>query len=400
MKTTACVIAGSMLLLASTPAAWEARADELLSIFHLRNSIAANDYSLSTHIADRHQWELRSGTSDILGQSLVSEVNPQFPGGSGLRGFIENSMERSDALRSTLYSTNASRQAVKTANFNLLPTISLIGELSRDTSRTSVTGLTGSMDREQASVEAQWVVYSGGANWARIRQSRHTAEAAEWNYLAAERQIFLTNSGVYLEAVSAQKLVHAISKTIRRLKRIRYSTKLQYEAGFASRTDIAQIDAEIASVSTQLEQARATLEQQRIFYRDLVGRDAPRKLVDPKVSHLIPKSRQIAIERALHSNHTINAANSSHYAAIENSKVARGELLPTVTLFATGNTRDNTVVNTDRDYDWSAGVRVNVPLLNLSSHSRYHEARANAIAADFQARDTQRGCRLTPFPVY
>ncbi len=385
MKTTACVFASSLLLLVSNPVTWETRADEFSTVFQLRNSIAADDHLLSTHIADRHQWELRTTASDILGQSLVNGERLHFPGGSGMRGFIESSTERSDALRSTLYSTNANRQAVKTASFNLLPTISLVGELSRDTSRISASGFSGNLDRERASVEAQWVVYSGGANWARIRKSRHIAEASEWNYLAAERQIFLTNSGVYLEAVSAQKLVNAISDTVRRLKRIRYSTKLQYKAGFSSKTDIAQIDAEIASVSIQLEQARTTLEQQRIIYRDLVGREAPRKLADPKVSHLIPKTRQAAVDRALQSNYTINAAVSSHYAALENSNEAKGQLLPKVTLFANGSTRDNTVLNTSmRDYDWSAGIRVNIPLVNFSDRSRFHETRANAIAADYR----------------
>ncbi|MEM7069817.1 MAG: TolC family protein, partial [Pseudomonadota bacterium] len=391
MKVPAGIFASSLaaLIVGSAYAGEHARNPSTLPFF-LRSSISADESPASTHIANRSQWELRNSQPSLLDQTLVGELRPGHTSESSFTGFLTSSTQRSDELLSSLYNSNADRQAVKTAAFDLLPTISLIGEISRDTRRTSVTSSINRERTKQARIEAEWVVYSGGANWAAVRAAQYAADASDWNYLATERQIILSHASIYLETIAAQNQVDAIAKTVHRLKRIRRSTKAQYQAGLTSKTDIAQVDAEIASVSSELAVAKSRLEQQRIAYQDLTGRPAPNRLKEPSLGRLIPKSKDAAVERALQSNHIINAAFATYDAAVENSKVAKGRLLPRVSLFADGSTRDERLVDQDREYDWSAGVRVNVPLVNLGNNSRYHEARARAIAADFQARDTHR----------
>ena len=390
MYTQKNLIAGIIVTLLIFGANSEPSAEEAIARFDFRGSQEINLEPLEQQISNAARWGLRNTRAEILNGSLLyGSIDVPHAQGS-LFGYFRKSINRSSLLRSTIHQANASQFAARAQLYRLLPTLSFTAEIASQGRVSPVAPLRSSTDTQQATITANWTIFSSGANWSAIRAANWDAKVADLNFLVAERQVFFENALIYLELLASHKLLAAVSNTHKRLKKIRYGVKQKYHAGIASRTDIAKIDSEIASVEAQRSSARSSFNQQRIAYKDVVGSDAPKRLKEPKTSHLVSSSKKETLSRALYRNTSIAAAYANKNAATARSNFVRGQYLPKVSLFASGTTNEFDYKRASNDYDWQVGARLTIPLVDFTAMPRYRESRQLALSAGFQAQDTQR----------
>ena len=341
------------------------------------------------------QWQLRqsAGPHDPLllhtaGIPAIFDHEPQ------LRGFISVSLERSDALKAAHLRATADGHAADAAFAKLLPTVSFTADIAHThADRATGRGWVGGNVRDKASITAEWTVFSSGANWAALEASRLTAQASAYGFLAAERHTALTQLDVYLRLLTADRLAASIGDTLARLRKIRQSTQALERAGFASQTDLAQIDAEIHSVRAEYEEARSLRRHQAIAWHDFSGMPAPARLKIPNPSKFMPRDKDAMLATALGGSYRIAEAQSTALASDAHRDAVKRQYLPRVSAYGSLVAGDHTNTAYGDDYDLEVGLRLNVPLVDFAAMPRYREARARAQADWFAARDTDRTIR-------
>src|SRR5690606_15153393 len=113
----------------------------------------------------------------------------------------------------------------------------------------------------------------------------------------------------------------------------------RFEVGEITRTDVAQAEARVSGAMSARASAQATLAASRARYRQIVG-NAPGTLRYPgSISARLPKSLNRAIEIARATNPQLLAATFAELASRHAIEVARGDLLPEVSLQASYDRR-------------------------------------------------------------
>lgn len=357
-------------------------------LIDLRGPLDHDHLSLKRELENASNWGLRSHRNARLRASLLLASRPYYET-SQLRSFLHLAINNSASLRSTLHEANASHHRSRAALFDLLPTLSFTAEIGKEGRSGSTNNPSYTSKNRQARVALDWTVYSSGAKWGAVQSARWGAIASDLQFLAIERQTFLEKVTIYVELSTRKKLVNEIRNTKLRLHKIRENVRGQYSAGLTSRTDIAQVDAEIAAVEIELESAKYAFEQQKVAYFNATGVNAPHNMAFPNVGHLVPTSKRDAISRALNRNFSLHSAYATANSAAANSRAVRGSFLPRVSLYASASIANNTnSQNSSNDgRSWATGVRLTVPLVDLSSMSGYQESRQQALAATYRSRD-------------
>ncbi|MEL6287481.1 MAG: TolC family protein, partial [Pseudomonadota bacterium] len=137
---------------------------------------------------------------------------------------------------------------------------------------------------------------------------------------------------------------------------------IRFDAGDATRTDVAQARARRAGAVAALDLARANLRASEAEYRRVTGQ-APGRLTPPRLpDHLLPKNVTGVIDRAQGEAPPVIRAAFLERAAQHEVDIIRGELLPTLDLEAGAGSRFNSS-ELNRQFDEaSIGARVTVPL--------------------------------------
>ena len=172
--------------------------------------------------------------------------------------------------------------------------------------------------------------------------------------------------------------------------------KARFDAGVATRTDLAQAGARLAQARTQLIQAQGSLVAANETYRRLVGVAAGALEPAPAVIGL-PPSLEDALALAVQQSPTLisaHAAELSADAAVSASRAARG---PNISLEAgsslSGGFQDDGLGNVNAD---SVGQRFSLPLfIGGAASSRRREARALREASGLDRTGVERQLRET-----
>lgn len=309
---------------------------------------------------------------------------------TSIGSFIDSSLQNSDLLRGSLHDSMAAAEAKSAAFFALFPSIGFESVKSRSVELTSLGASPVENTTLTNSFSGNWNVFSSGAGIASMRAAKFTALSADMQYLSNERRVVVEAVGVYLQLLSGQKLQASLSSAKARMNKILRTTRAKYKAGFSSRTDVAQVENEIADIELQVSQATTSLNQSHVKWLSLTGRRASKHLSMPAIGQLLPSSKQATIQKALHSNPAILGAQYSAKAAHQQIRVASAQFLPKVTVYGTIDIGSNNRYSPTKDNQWEVGAKLSVPLMNLSSSSQYRQARETAHASKYRARDQKR----------
>ncbi|MEO0619599.1 MAG: TolC family outer membrane protein [Pseudomonadota bacterium] len=297
----------------------------------------------------------------------------------------------------------ATDEEVPIAKSNYRPRVTLRGDVERraSASRSVLTANGGGRSSDSRTpggyeIEFTNTLFRGFRNANQLRQ-------AEANILAARETLRETEQSVLLDAVTAfmdvlrdrgivrlrQNDVQVLSEEVR-------ATSIRFEAGDATRTDVAQAKARRAGAISALDLAKANLRSSEAQYRRLVGH-RPGRLRKPALPHrLLPGSVRKAIDVAQGEAPGVVRAAFLERSAQHEVDIVRGELLPTVDLEASYSSRFNSSEFNKRNDDASIGARLNVPLFQGGAvYARIRAAKRRRERAARQIEEARLSARAT-----
>ncbi|MEE9313507.1 MAG: TolC family protein [Rhizobiaceae bacterium] len=310
-------------------------------------------------------------------------------GVAGVGDTVATALRGSYSARARLERVNVDRARVHGALANFLPKVTgtLDTNLSSPNSATS-TNVGGKIIT--GGIEVTMPLYTSGVNLNTYRQAKHISRASEYNYLAEEHRVALEAITAHINLRLNRKIEKTLKTNVKAMQRIAAIARKLFAAGDASRTDIAIADANVESARAEVDLARKTREETQSDFESITGMHAPSRLGTPNFKQLIPSSLEEAVEMAMRHNPTIASSVHSAMAGKHAAKAERGRYGPQVNLYGNYN-RDlyNSTSSATRD-EWRVGVRLRVPLFDMTMSPNVNAARHQALESGYRALDQGR----------
>ncbi len=249
-----------------------------------------------------------------------------------------------------------------------------------------------------AGVAATLPIWTGGRVPAAVRAASGDVAAGAEQLRDAEAAILQRVVVAYADLLFYQQAVEVARVGIERLDRQVAEARSRFDLGQATRTDVAQLQAQRASVAANLADAEAALAGTQAAYRAVVGRDAGTLTAEVTPSARLPRTLADARSAAERANPLLLAQRRTADASVARIGQARAERAPALDL--TGGYGRGVRIAGD---DWrgfesagSVGATLRLPLLAggfVSSRIRQAEAtsRAERFQTDAAAREVVRG---------
>ncbi|MBD8678940.1 TolC family outer membrane protein [Sphingomonas sp. CFBP 13720] len=299
------------------------------------------------------------------------------------------------------YATNPQLAAARARQEALAETT----EQARSASR-PVVGLTGGAGYDRlalggsgaASLDAAVPVWAGGRISSAIRAARGDVAAGAEALRDTEAAILQGVVVAYADLLYTQQAVEVARVGIERLDSQVAEARSRFGLGQATRTDVAQLEAQRASVVANLADAEGALATAAAAYRAVVGQDAGTLSATVAPPPMLPTDREEARGAAESRNPLLLQQRRVVDAAAARVDQARAERAPSVDLSA-GYGRGARIADGElRGFEAaaSAGLAFRVPIGSgglVSSRIRQAEAvrRAELFQADAAARESIRG---------
>jgi outer membrane protein len=178
-------------------------------------------------------------------------------------------------------------------------------------------------------------VYSGGRVRNAVAGARGRIEAGQYDLRAVELAVFSQVVAAYMDVIRAQSVVELSRNNVQVLEVNLRATNNRFQVGDLTRTDVAQSESRLSLAQGDLRTAEANLIDARERYIQLVGRE-PVDLQPPPPLPGLPSNADDAVDFALANNPDLAASRKFREASKYDVRVARGQRLPTVSAFASG----------------------------------------------------------------
>ncbi|MEP9403153.1 TolC family outer membrane protein [Sphingomonas sp. VNH70] len=249
-----------------------------------------------------------------------------------------------------------------------------------------------------AAVSANLPIWTGGRVSSAVRAASGDVAAGVERLRDAEAAVLQRVVFAYADLLFNQQAVEVARVGIDRLDRQLAEARSRLSLGQATRTDVAQLEAQRASVVANLADAEGALAATQAAYRAVVGRDAGTLSAEVAPSPLLPRTLADARTGAEAANPLLLAQRRTTDAAAARIAQARSEGAPSIDIGG-GYGRGVRELGGDwRGYASAAsiGASVRVPLLTggfVASRVRQAEAnwRAERFTGEATAREAVRG---------
>ena len=269
------------------------------------------------------------------------------------------------------------------------PTAELGGNAGYDRlgyGRTSSTGVTATLP-----------IWTGGRVHSAVRAASGDVAAGAERLRDTEAAVLQRVVVAYADLLYNQQAVEVARVGIARLDAQVAETRSRFDLGQATRTDVAQLQAQRASVAANLADAEGALAATQAAYRAVVGEEAGALSAVVAPSPLLPRDLTDAGDAATRANPLLIAQRRMVDASAARIAQARAERAPSVDL-AGGYGRGLLIAGNDwRGFDSAAtvGATLRLPLLTgglVASRVRQAEAtwRAERFQTDAAAREVVR----------
>ncbi len=206
----------------------------------------------------------------------------------------------------------------------------------------------------------QQPLFRGFQNRNAILRARRDIEAGEALLAATEQNILLAAITAYADVKQGERILDLTLRNRATLKRQAQSTRLRFQVGSSTRTDLAQTESAVANADTQVAIARSDLEAARSSFLTIVGHYPTRLAEMPPLPEL-PNSLEDLLLTALDQNPAIVEARFREEAALFAVREAQGALSPSLNITSSIN-RNTGPVNFGLFTDSRVTVSVNAGL--------------------------------------
>lgn len=237
-----------------------------------------------------------------------------------------------------------------------------------------------------ATVSADLPIWTGGRVSSAVRAAQGDVAAGAEGLRDSEAALLTDVIGAYAELLYDQQSADIAQADIALLDHQVAEANARYRLGQATRTDVAQLEAQRSSAVATLAEAQATLATTAAGYRAIVGR-APGVLAPPpETLAALPASLDQARNRTLDTNPLYRQSQRLAEASSARIDEARSGSAPTVSLGGSYGYDVRATGGDDRAFPRAAaaGVVLHVPILTGGLvASQVRQARADYRAARF-----------------
>lgn len=244
---------------------------------------------------------------------------------------------------------------------------------------TSVFGATGDYNTTNSSpgslnIQLVQPIYQGGRTVASTKAAEANVRAGRQQLLSTEQDVLFRTVQAYMNVIRDRQIASLRLQNIKVLRDQLRATRLRFQVGEVTRTDVAQSESRVSQSISAEANARAQLAASIAAYVSLTGHQ-PNKLSMPRTPKL-PRSLDTALRSALDLNPNILAAAQVSDAASHNIDIARSELLPTLSVQASASITDDWEVRTGNTRVGRIESVLNVPIYDGGrSYSSIREAK-------------------------
>ncbi len=249
-------------------------------------------------------------------------------------------------------------------------------ETTQTSATSSIFDESTKLDQITGGVTAEQPIFTGLRNFNAIKQAGARIRAGGAQLAAVEQQVMRDAAISYFDVVRDMAVYGLNKNNVEVLLKQREHAELRFEVGEVTRTDVAQAEARLSGARSQLTSAQAQLAVSRANYAALIG-SMPATLEPSPPLPDLPEALEDAQSLARFYAPAIIAARETEQASDRQIKIAKGALLPSVSLTGSYQYAEepNTFITSVENYTY--GARASVPIfLGGLNYSRIREAKA------------------------
>jgi outer membrane protein len=170
-------------------------------------------------------------------------------------------------------------------------------------------------------------IFRGGRTYAEVRRAKALVRAGRAQLTGVEQSVLLSAITAYMDVVRDTAILNLRQKNVEVLAKQRDATRIQFDAGALTRTDVAQAEARLAGAQSDLTSAQGQLAVSRANFVQAVGRPAETLVSEPALPSM-PGTENDVTSIALKQNPSVISALESERAASFAVDDSYGALLP------------------------------------------------------------------------
>jgi outer membrane protein len=296
-----------------------------------------------------------------------------------INGALARAYTSSPDLNAQRASLRATDEQVPRAKSGYLPRVSASSSLGKANSNFysgSVGGSTSDYNITPRSigVTVSQNLYNGDRTGTQVEGAEKSVLASRAGLRAAEQQVLLTGATQYMNVVRDQAVVKLRMANIDVLKEQLRQTQDRFNVGEVTRTDVAQVEAQLAAADADLSNAEANLESSKASYQQVIG-VAPAELVEAEpVSKRFPATVGDAFKTADSEHPQLQASRINVEIAEAQVRLVMGEFKPSVDLQGSATKSWDQRYPEDSGHDFRLTGQLSMPLYEAGEIS----ARARA----------------------
>ncbi len=217
-------------------------------------------------------------------------------------------------------------------------------------------------------------LYNGSRTETQVETAEKGVLAARAGLRAAEQQVLLNGATQYMNVVRDEAVVKLRIANIDVLKEQLRQTQDRFNVGEVTRTDVAQVEAQLAAADADVSSAVANLESSKATYQQVIG-VVPSNLAEAEpVAKRLPLAVADALKAADSEHPQLVAARLSIDIAEAQVRLVEGEFKPQVDVQGTASQSWDSKFPDDNGHDFRVLGQVSMPLYDAGEIS----ARARA----------------------
>jgi len=180
-------------------------------------------------------------------------------------------------------------------------------------------------------IEAKQILFSGGRLVNNRLQSINSVKAGRANLRIVEQEILFNAADSFFGVLKSQKIVELMESNFEILTERLVVTKIQFEVGELTLTDVAQSEARLALAQANLLESRAKLEISQANYKAIIGSE-PNNLLEFKKIIILPSTVSDAILIAENNSPLLHFAEKTEKSSRYGLASAKSMLSPVVSI--------------------------------------------------------------------
>lgn len=255
----------------------------------------------------------------------------------------------------------------------------------------------------QYTLNANWTIYNGGKNKNDIKQAKLQKEVQDLNTENTQNNIEIAITQAYLQILYSRESIKNNENIVASDSVQLLQTKEFFDAGSITRSEYAQVEAQLSADRYNLVQAQNSFENYKLQLKQLLELDYDEtmdivypEIDDKDILPFIPSKYEV-YQRALNIMPEIASSKTDIKLANISKSSAKAGYLPSVSLsgsIGTGNifnSNPSFATQIGRNFNQSVGVTVSIPIFdNKQNKSNVKKADLNIQLAELDLLDAQK----------